>query len=62
METFLNLFSDRGHENMVTSLLCLAGVQRESLLHLTAGHAGPGGARPEEQPPEREGSQAELQL
>ena len=51
----------RGYYNLL-SLLCVAGVQRESLLHLTAGHAGPGGARPEEQPPEREGSQAELQL
>ena len=55
-----------GHDNILhynlPSLLCVAGVQRESLLHLTAGHAGPGCARPEEQPPEREGSQAELQL
>ena len=36
----------------VTFPLCPAGVQREGLLHLPAGHAGPGGARPQEQPPE----------
>ena len=57
-----DLFPPAGHDNIVTSVLWLAGVQRESLLHLAAGHAGPGGARPEEQPPEWDGSQAELQL